>query len=346
MNHKERALAAVKHELPDRVPAFVSAIEYPDRLVEHFGLKDVEELYEFLGYDFRTVFPQYTGADPHKNVYNHFGLPAKGTYSSKQVPLPFAKSETIKEIDSFPWPSVDEWDFESLHAELDKIHDKYAVIAGAWAPIFCQVLWFFGLEEAMINMHVNPGLIEAALAHIEEFFMVYYRRFFAAVSGKAVFFNMGDDFATQRGMMIDPAHWRRFFKPVYRKIFELAKSHGLYVWFHACGAITDVLPDLIDIGLDVWETVQAHLPGNEPERIKRDFGKNLTFYGAINTQDTLPNGTPDDVRKEVRERIKILGAGGGYICGPDHQLKVEVPFENITALFDEINRFRHAGCTL
>lgn len=345
MTHKERVLAAISHRLPDRVPLYVSAIEYPDRFIDRFGLRDIEDLYKYFDLDLRCVLPEYTGCDPRKNVYNIFGLPEGAAYSSNLIQLPFADSEDITDIEKFNWPDISEWDFESLCGRLDELSDEYAVMAGSWSPIFCQILWFFGVEPALMNLYLKPKLIQAVLEHIETFYIAYYKKLFGSVAGKAVFFNMGDDFGTQRGMMIEPGLWRKLFKPVYKKIFSLAKSFGLYVWFHSCGAISDVIPDLIEIGMDVWETVQTHLPGNEPERIKKEYGKDITFFGAINTQSTLPYGTVEQVRNEVRERIKVLGKSGGYICGPDHQIKTEMPFENIMVMFDEIKKFRYEGCT-
>jgi uroporphyrinogen decarboxylase len=156
---------------------------------------------------------------------------------------------------------------------------------------------------------------------------------------------LGDDFAGQRGILISPEMWRRFFKSAYAKLFEQAKKHGLYIWFHCCGTFRQVMPDLIDMGLDVWETVQLHLPGNDPAELKREYGQHITFAGGINTQSTLPFGTPEDVRAEVRERIRVLGQGGGYICGPDHTVRPEVPVENVAALFDEVRRYRADGMT-
>jgi len=98
--------------------------------------------------------------------------------------------------------------------------------------------------------------------------------------------------------------------------------------------------DLIDIGMDVWETVQAHLPGNEPDVLKGEYGDHITFFGGISTQTTLPFGTTDDVRREVRERIRVLGKNGGYICGPDHGIMPDVPMENVLAMYDEARKFR------
>jgi len=153
--------------------------------------------------------------------------------------------------------------------------------------------------------------------------------------GLADIFWFGDDFATARGMMMSPEHWRKFLKPTYRKIFQLAKSHDRKMWFHCCGTFREVMPDLIDMGMDVWETTQVHLPGNEPEVLKKEYGKDICFYGAINTQQTLPFGTPDEVRAEVRERIRVLGKGGGYIVGGDHAILPDVPIENVLAMIDE-----------
>jgi uroporphyrinogen-III decarboxylase len=101
-----------------------------------------------------------------------------------------------------------------------------------------------------------------------------------------------------------------------------------------------VLPDLIDIGMDVWETVQAHLPGNDPRELKKEYGNDITFYGAINSQKTLPYGTPRQVREEVRDRVRVLGRGGGYICSSDHAILPGVPFENVLAMIDEAKKIR------
>jgi len=130
-----------------------------------------------------------------------------------------------------------------------------------------------------------------------------------------------------------------YLKPTYRKYFELAKKYDLKVWFHSCGQFRPVMGDLIDIGMDVWETAQVHLKGNEPEVLKREYGDHITFFGAISTQTVLPFGTTEDVRKQVRERIQVLGKNGGYICGPDHGIMPDVPLENVLAMYDEAKKY-------
>jgi len=130
--------------------------------------------------------------------------------------------------------------------------------------------------------------------------------------------------------MMDPALWRRMLKPRYAQLFALGKRRGLPIWFHSCGDITAVLPDLIDIGMDVWETVQLHTLPLPPEELKRRYGRQIAFFGGVNTQ-RLPFMTPAEVSGEVRRCIDVLGEGGGYICGPDHHLK---PDANVVSLFD------------
>jgi uroporphyrinogen decarboxylase len=145
--------------------------------------------------------------------------------------------------------------------------------------------------------------------------------------------------------LFDPALWRKYLKPRYARLFELGKSRGLPVWFHSCGDITAVLDDLIEIGMDVWETVQLHALPLSPRELKRQYGRHVTFFGGINTQ-RLPFATPQEVRQEVRDVCEALGEGGGFICGPDHHIKPDVPPANTTALFDEATSFRRPMYTM
>ena len=191
------------------------------------------------------------------------------------------------------------------------------------------------MEQGMINLHTQTQLIEAAVEHIEAFVLAKAKRALEAGADLLDMFGWGDDFATHRGLFISPGHWRRFFAPSYGRLIELVKSYGLKFHLHCCGTFVDVLPDLIEMGMDIWNPCQVHLPGNEPAFLKREFGQYITFCGAINTQHTLPFGTPEDVRQEVRERIAVLGRGGGYVCGPDHDVRPDVPVENLLAMIDE-----------
>jgi uroporphyrinogen decarboxylase len=211
--------------------------------------------------------------------------------------------------------------------------------SGPWIPVICTLFDLFGMEETLVNFHLKPKIMQAAVQKIEDFLLDFTNRMCRAARGSAEIAYFGDDFSTQRGILLSPEHWRRFLLPTYKRLFAAAKSNGMKVWFHSCGTFRAVLGDLVDAGMDVWETVQTHLPGNEPEALKREYGRHLTFFGAISTQVTLPHGTEEDVRSEVRARIEVLGKGGGYICGSDHGIMPDVPAANVLALIDEARRF-------
>jgi len=360
MTKRQRILKTINHELPDRIPVHFINIDDISPYLKHFGLKNKEELADELGVCIRRIWPDYkkelspeeqnrlnTGLYEDMKPIGLFGTSGGvDSYSSEAGhEMPFRNIDSIKEIEKYNWPDPEDWDFSKIEDKITKYNNGYAIMLGSWNPILDQVFDFFALDRAMEYFYLKPGLIEATISYIEDFYLRFYRKYFESAKSRADIFSMGDDFASQQGMMISPEMWRRFLKPVYKRIFSLAKDFGLYVWFHSCGAIEPVLGDLIDAGMDIWETVQAHLPGNEPGYIKQKYGNNITFFGAINTQKTLPFGSPRDVRKEVRERISVLGKGGGYICGPDHHIKPDFPLENVIAMIDEINKFSSEGYT-
>ena len=143
---------------------------------------------------------------------------------------------------------------------------------------------------------------------------------------------------------MDPKLWRKVLKPRYAKLFAIGRNAGLPVWFHSCGDITAVLPDLIEIGMDVWETVQLHALPIPPDKLKREYGRHVAFFGGVNTQQ-LPFKTPREVAAEVRRCLDVLGEGGGYICGPDHHIKPDVPAANVVALFETARTYAKTGYT-
>jgi uroporphyrinogen decarboxylase len=362
---RERIHKAINHIQPEITPANVYGFEEPGPWLEHFNAKDMAELSRVLGVDdFPDAPAVYRGPQikPGLDIwgadYSWTGSEGAG-YSSDRGGYPLSGMTTVREIENYAWPRAADFDFSVVHPVLsnvpadrplwirplytfpsDDVDQTVSVRArrGEWLPVACTLLNLFGMEEALMNIALEPKLVEAALAKIEEFIVDFCERTITAANVDSEIVWFGDDFAAQNGMLLSPDHWRRFLKPTYARLFGLAKRRGMKVWFHACGTFRPVLPDLIDIGLDVWETSQVHLPGNEPDVLKREYGGDITFYGAISTQTTLPHGTPEQVRAEVRERVRVLGKGGGYICSSDHSVMPDVPFENIVAMIDEARR--------
>jgi uroporphyrinogen decarboxylase len=362
---RDRILKAVDHVQPETTPVNISNLYGVERWYAHFGVSDGPALRSRLGLDVEYARPVYHGvyADQGLDIWGTplqgvFGADGSG-YSGERGGYPLSEATSIAEIERHRWPTPDEFNFDAAARVLRAIPPekarrldcKYAMLqpgkephecqdGGSWLPLLCSLFNLFGLERTLVNLRIQPALIDAALAKLSDLLLEFTRRALEATRGLADFYFFGDDFASQRGMMLSPELWRRFLKPVYRDLFAAIKRYGVRVWFHSCGQFTPVLPDLVDIGLDVWETVQLHLEGNDPRRLKRDFGRHITFFGGICTQRTLPRGTPEKVQAEVRERIRVLGEGGGYICGPDHGVMPDVPIANVLAMIEAARAYR------
>jgi uroporphyrinogen decarboxylase len=164
---------------------------------------------------------------------------------------------------------------------------------------------------------------------------------FEAARGAIDIFFMGDDMGAQTGLMLSPRLYRRFFKENLRRFIDLAHRHGLKTMYHTCGNVTALIPDFIDCGLDILQSLQP--AAMDLALLKREYGAHLAFQGGLDIQQTLPHGTPSDVRAEVRARAQTLGPGGGYIFGTAHNLLPDVPTENAVALFEAyLEEGRHA----
>jgi len=146
---------------------------------------------------------------------------------------------------------------------------------------------------------------------------------------------IGDDAAPRATLFFSVEDSKRYYKSGVARLIELAKTRGKMVWYHCCGAMSQFMSDLIDIGMSVLEPGQVRLPRVAPERLHRDFGAKIVFYGAIKTQNTLPFGSEENVRREVRETARVLGADGGYIVGPDHSVDKDMPPKDVVALYNE-----------
>ncbi|MCL2814170.1 MAG: uroporphyrinogen decarboxylase [Oscillospiraceae bacterium] len=184
-----------------------------------------------------------------------------------------------------------------------------------------------GLENFLADLAGEEQFVFELFGQILEYNMKIIER---ALSYPIDGFFFGDDYGQQRGLMMSPATWRKFIKPNLAVMFERVKREGKSVALHSCGDLSAILGDLIDIGLDIYQTVQPEIYGLK--KIKENFGAHLTFWGGISTQKDLPYVTPGEVKRIAREAIEILGKGGGYIAAPTHQVPADVPVENIIAL--------------
>lgn len=346
MTPRERQLAAIRHQTPDRIPLDAIHIENQTEIAQLLQIEPGAVL-DALGIDGRIVSARYTGelpVSPDGAPLTPWGTPDTGDYGTARR-NPLAQVDSIRQVEAYPWPDARCYDYAAAARVAQALGARYAVRGPYWEPIFCTVCDLFGMEEAMARMLTEPAIFEAVLEQVFQHTKAFCEALLVACGEAMPILCLGDDFATQRGMMIAPDDWRRWLKPRYAELFALGKRLGKAVWFHSCGDITPVLPDLIDIGMDVWETVQLHTLPISAEQLKREYGEHITFFGGVNTQQ-LPFSTPEAVRAEVRQCIETLGRHGGYICGPDHHIKPDVPAQNAVALFDAARTYRGCGYTL
>ena len=197
-----------------------------------------------------------------------------------------------------------------------------------------------GMQDLMMEFYTEPSFVESLFGRILEYNMkIIETALSVEADGRGIDgFYFGDDYGQQRGMLMSPDTWRQFIRPGLRKMFAAVKDAGKTVALHSCGNIAEVLPDLIDIGLDIYQTVQPEI--YDLQELKKEFGSDLTFWGAVSTQRDLPFLKPEEMKELVQRTIDILGRNGGYIAAPTHQIPGDVPVENVIA-FAEAVREQH-----
>jgi len=348
MNHKERFLATINHRKSDRIPLDIMGFQKGilEGMKGALGVDSLEEVYRRLGLDFRTIWPSYQRRAPEEgpagsNV-DYWGVMEAMSSETVTHSLPYGdsltlrplqKASSLRDVEEYLWPDPTSFDYE-VFVDKCKKNREFVVQTGG-GLLFCRVCSLAGMETTLINLLIQPRIVEAIVERITEFHCEAFRGYFVNASQFIDVFSFSDDVATDSGLFFSLRLWRKFFRKPLAKIFGVAKDFGLKIQYHCCGAMSELIPDLLEVGMDILEPCQFHLPGMEPKRLKREFGRDLTFFGGINTQQTLPFGTTEQVREEVRERIDIVGKKGGYILAPDHTVQLDVPVKNILAMYEE-----------
>ena len=274
-------------------------------------------------------------------------MPAGG-YWFDQVHNPLRDATTSADIDAFDWQStlLNEEDLAYLAREEKRLHEEtdYAVMAHFGASIFEWSQLMRGYANAMADMAGNKKLAAYLLDRMTEVHLENLRKFLDAVGDYIDIVVMGDDLGMQSGPWISPRAYRELLKPRHKKIYGYVHDHrpDIFVFLHSCGSIYSLLPDLIDAGVDVINPVQTSAKDMEPARLKREFGKDLSFWGGgLDTQSVLPKGTPQEIHDQVKSRIETFAPGGGYIFNQVHNVQAEVPPENVVAMFEALAEYRH-----
>ena len=347
--HRERFNLCMSHKESDRIPIDIW-IDSNDPgvkpvLTRFFKQDNYDNLLDYLDIDIYRFKPEVSKAADYSDPIAKFFLPPTNTrflsLSDDSLPRSFLYAEDPSELDKYTWPKGDIFDFSNFEKilELQKKRILWAQ-SGTWSPLFCKLCELCGMEKVLVDMLVNPDLVHAMIKKIMVFYKDCFRRTLEASKGKLDVFCFGDDFATQEGLMFSLDLWRLYFKEPMKELIDLIKTYDVYVAFHSCGAVRDVIPDFIEMGVDILFPIQPRAKGMEAASLKKDFGEKLVFYGGIDVQHILPFGSEDDVRNEVNRVVDILSRNGGYILASGHGIMSDVPPANVFAMYDEAKKIK------
>jgi len=352
MTARERVLTALAHREPDRVPIDCWATaEVKAALRRRLGAADDEAMLRHLGVDFRVIpGPRYIGPErlAGEDIWGvgrqtiAFGEGDRQGSYRELASSPLADVSSVAEIEQHRWPSPDWWDYSEIAAQCRR-HAGYAVVyVGDRLDRTAQLkpaMYLRGVEQILLDLAIEPEIVECIVAHIVEYYLEYNRRVFEAAGGGIDIFMMGDDFGMQTGPLLSVAMWERFFAVGFLRFINLAHRYGIRVMHHTCGAVRPLIPHFIDAGLDILQSLQPRAAGMALAGLKRDFGADLCFHGSMDIQHTLPRGTPADIVAEVRDRMAAGKPGGGFIICTAHNIQPDTPIDNVAALFEAYHRY-------
>jgi hypothetical protein len=336
------------------------------------GLGSAEELLECLGADFwasgsrvdawATFLPAYRGPEPAPGYipdsayFYTLGIPAirggvdeLGFQYPAYADPPLARVERASDIEvGYLTQRLDYFDFGrmvnrqagvgpaagELSYEALARRDHHVTCMGILNNLFMICSYLRGMEQFLMDLILDPALAERLIGEVGEFCLEFNRRYLAAFGAKAELYASWDDVAGQDGMMFSPVLFRRYFQPLYREMIAEVKRHGLLYSWHCCGSVHQVLPMMIDAGIDVFDVVQTSARDMDLEIIHRRYGHDICVCGGIDVQQLLVTGTPQQVRAEVGRAHELWGARGGLVLGPSHEAVPETPLDNILAIYE------------
>ncbi|MFO7904843.1 MAG: uroporphyrinogen decarboxylase family protein [Pirellulaceae bacterium] len=352
MNSRERVLTAVDRAEPDRVPVDFSAnADTLARLYAALNCPSHRALLDRLGVDIvdlrGVVDPVYCGPVPKERelaggvVENYWGWRTRRVTTAMGVEDCFCEfvlkdCESVDELAAHRWPRPDWFDFAGFADRLGPWEGRALMASGP--SIFQHPTFLRSIEQMLVDFAAAPEMADFLMDRFTDFYEAFFDRMFSAAPGRIDLMRIADDLGTQHGLLLSPAHFDRFFAPRLRRLIDMARSHGVKVMFHSCGAIVPFIERIIALGVDVLDPIQVAADGMDPAAIKARFGGRICLHGAIDTQHVLPRGTPEDVADTARRMIDVLGRGGGYILAPSHVLQTDVPTANVIALYDAAAR--------
>lgn len=342
MTHKERFLATIERKPVDR-PSSWLGLPHPHSvpaLLKHFNVSDLDGLRVILDDDICPVELPYHSPTSDA-IYTAFPFTKKGDYNPDHRTLNspgfFEDIDDLKIVDKFDWPDPVKYINSEECLRICKGAPQDMAVAGIiWSAHFQDALAAFGMENALVQMLAAPEMFKAVTKRIVDFYLKANEIFYEATSGYLDAVLIGNDFGAQTGLIVSPENLREFAIPGARQIVDQAHSYGLKVIHHSCGSVYDIIPDLIEIGVDAIHPIQALAANMEASRLKKCFGDRVSFVGGIDVQHLLVYGSPADIIDKVKELKQLFPTG--LVFSPSHEAVLpDIPPLNIEILFNAIN---------
>ena len=331
MTPRETVLEQIRHRETPHIPYTLTfEQDVGDRLDEHFG-----------GEAWRSKLVPYMArcgsvarsANVELDATHYrdaFGTVWRTDKLPPAVVEPGLKSPSFQD---YAFPSPDVFLDATMKADAKKLvgesPDAFTVIS---AMCLWQSWYVRGFENTMMDCVAEEDFYAELLDRFTDLTLAIVEAC-ADIPADAIM--MGDDWGNQRGVMIGPERWRRLYKPRYARIFEAIHDQGKLAIMHCCGSAADIMADIVEIGLDVLESVQPEAAGMDPYVLKKAWGDKITFWGGLGSQSTIPFATPAEIRQEIQRLRSEMGTGGGYILAPAKPLRPETPTENAVAVVEE-----------
>lgn len=340
MNSKERVLRTFQFTEPDRVPCWLGASpEFITKAMEELDLNTEEELRLLFGDDFRRVCAAYVHPDPQNEGKTPYGIKREGYGYGQAANHPLANA-TLEEIWNYQWPDPKNVDISNYRQEAQIHFDQFAILGGDWSPFWHDLIDLLGMENLFIKMYMEPESVEYIFNKVVDYYIDVSIRIFEEAADLIDIFFIGNDFGSQIGPLIDVALFDRFILPHIKRLTELGHQYGLKVMLHCCGGFKELIPSMIEAGLDGLHAIQPSCKGMDLGVLKEEFGNKIVFNGCIDSNQALINGTPAYVRNETKSTLEIMKQGGGFIAGASHDyLLEETPVANVLAMFETIRDY-------
>jgi len=384
MNSRERVRLALNHQEADRAPfdlggTGLSSIHVTayGRLRAHLGLPEAEvrashvgeqlafvhdDMRERLAVDVRPVQPglasdfayTFRNQGAYEAYTDEWGIgwrkPKEGGFYYDMYRHPLATAESLADLKAHLFPDpLDAGRFAPLRAQAERARaqGRAAVLAGPCAGILEIYSWLRGYEGFYVDLALNPDFVAYMLDRLVEFKCAYWERALREVGHLVDAVIEADDLASQKSLLFSPRVYRQLVKPRHRRLFRFIKDQApVKVFYHSCGAVRPLIPDLIDAGIDILNPVQISAAGMDPVELKREFGHDLVFWGGgVDTQGVLGSGTPTQVKADVERNVAALAPGGGFVFAAVHDIQANVPPENVMAMWEAWQLHGvYAGC--